>query len=198
MQDEKQPKSLDELIALMREAIASGELSEDETAELEERCKQLEQMPEEEKESMDYFLHHMPYQESDLTLIVLKGHLLIEQKIREFIRERMLNPTALDQIRLTAHQAICLAEALTLPNSDPEVLWGVIRKVNALRNELAHKLTPERVEERVQEIERDYSRFGAVQSGFAGILGHLYGQLSELCRIVRDPSFQVRGRGASK
>lgn len=198
MQDEKQPKSLDELIALMREAITSGELSEDEKAELEERCKQLEQMPEEEKESMDYFLHHMPSQESDLTLIVLKGHLLIEQRIREFIRERLLNPTALDQIRLSAHQAICLAEALTLPNGDPEVLWSVIRKVNVLRNELAHKITPERVEERVQEIERDYSKFGAVQSGFAGILGHLYGQLSELCRNARDPSFQMRVRGTSK
>lgn len=198
MQNDKQPKSIDELISLTREAIASGELSEDEKAELEERCRRFEQMPREEKESMDYFLHHMPDGESDLTLIVLKGHLLIEQRIREFIRERLLNPAALDQIRLTSHQAICLAEALTLPNSDPAVLWSVIRKVNALRNELAHKLTPERVEERVQEIESDYSRFGTAQSGFAGILGHLYGQLSELCRIARDPSFQVRGRSSSQ
>lgn len=147
---------------------------------------------------MDYFLHHMPDEEADLTLIVLKGHLLIEQRIREFIRERLLNPTALDRIRLTSHQAICLAEALTLPNSDPEVLWSVIRKVNALRNERAHKLTPERVEERMEEIESNYSRFGAVQSGFAGILGHLYGQLSELCRIAREPDVRIRGKGSSQ
>lgn len=198
MKDEKQPKSLDELMALMREAIASGELSDDEKAELEERCRQLEQMPKEEKESMDYFLHHMPYQESDLTLNVLKGHLLIEQRIREFIQERLLNPAALNQIRLTSHEAICLAEALTLPNSEPKVLWSVIRKVNTLRNELAHKLTSQRVEELVQEIESEYSRFETVQSGFVGILGHLYGQLSELCRVAREPEFRVRGRASSQ
>lgn len=198
MQDEKQPKSLEELIALTKEVIASGELSEEERAGLEERCREFEQMPKEERESMNYFLQHMPYGESDLTLIVLKGHLLIEQKIREFIRERMLTPTALDMARLNAHQAICLAEALTLPNEEPKNLWSVIRKVNSLRNQLAHKLEPQDIERRVKEIENDYSTFGAIQSGFAGILGHLYGQLSELCRLARDPSYKVRGRGSSQ
>ncbi|MGA9998093.1 MAG: hypothetical protein WBP93_21950 [Pyrinomonadaceae bacterium] len=198
MQDEKQPKSLEELIALTKEVIASGELSEEERADLEERCREIEQMPKEERDSMNYFLQHMPYGESDLTLIVLKGHLLIEQKIREFIRERMLTPTALDMARLNAHQAICLAEALTLPNEEPKNLWSVIRKVNSLRNQLAHKLEPQDIERRVKEIESDYSTFGAIQSGFAGILGHLYSQLSELCRIARDPSFQVRRKGSSQ
>ena len=74
MQSEKQPKSLAELIALTKEVIASGELSEEERAGLEERCREFEQMPKEERESMNYFLQHMPYGESDLTLIVLKGH----------------------------------------------------------------------------------------------------------------------------
>ena len=198
MQDKRQPKSLDELIAWTREAIDSGKLSEEQKAELEERCREIEQMPKEERESLDYFLQHMPHQESDLTLIVLKGHLLLEQKVREFIDERMLNPEAIKPARLTSHQAICLAEALTLPNDDPKVLWSILRNVNSLRNDLAHNLSPQKVERLVRDIESEFATFGTVQSGFAGILGHLYAQLAELCRMARQPDYQIRGKSPSE
>ena len=197
MQNERQPKSLDELIALTREALDSGELSEEQKVELEERCRTIKEMPEEERESLHYFLRHMPYQESDLTLIVLKGHLLLEQKVREFINERMLNPEALKAARLTSHQAICLAEALTLPNDDPKVLWSILRNVNTLRNDLAHNLAPQKVERLVRAIESEFATFGSVQSGFVGILGHLYAQLAELCRMAREPEYRVKGKNSS-
>jgi len=140
----------------------------------------------------------MPDTDSDLALIVLKGHLLLEQRTREFISERMLSPNALDDARLTSHQLICLAEALTLPNEQPKRMWSALRKLNALRNQLAHNLAPNRIEERVQEIVNDYSSAWPAQSGFVGVLANAYAQLSELCRIARDPSFRIRGRAASK
>ena len=192
------PKSLDELIALTKEAIASGELSPELTVEFEANCKAIDEMPKEERESTDYFLRHMPDTDSDLALIVLKGHLLLEQRTREFISERMLSPNALDDARLTSHQLICLAEALTLPNEQPKRMWSALRKLNALRNQLAHNLAPNRIEERVQEIVNDYSSAWPAQSGFVGVLANAYAQLSELCRIARDPSFRIRGRAASK
>src|SRR5687767_1101352 len=130
MTDENRPKSIDELLAVTREAIASGQLSAEEKANLEMRCNQLEQLPTEERESVTYFLRHMPGHDSDATLVVLKGHLLIEQKIREFLSERMLSPAALNDARLSAHQVTCLGEALTLPNAEPTRLWGVLRKLN--------------------------------------------------------------------
>jgi hypothetical protein len=193
-----QPKSLDELIAKTKAAIASGELSSEQRAEFEAECKAINDMPRDERDSIDYFLRHMPDADSDLALIVLKGHLLLEQRIREFISERMLTPSALDDARLSSYQLICLAEALTLPNDDPKRLWTVLRKLNTLRNQLAHNLTPQRVQERVQEIVNEYSATWPVQSGFVGVLGNAYGQLSELCRLAREPSFRVRGRGASQ
>ena len=190
----KSTKSLEELLASTRAAISSGKLSEAEKSKLEEYCKQFEQMPGEERESIDYFYRHMPGAESDVTLIVLKGHLLIEQKIREFVSERMLSPAALDDARLTSHQVICLAEALTLPNDEPRLLWSILRKLNTLRNQLAHNLIPKGIEQRVQEILTDYSKMWQVQAGFIGVLAHAYGQVSELCRLARNPSFQIRGR----
>jgi len=198
MPSNKQPKSLDELLAKTGAMLASGELSAEEKIDLEGRLKQVEEMPPEERESIRYFLTHMPEMDSDLTLVVLKGHLLIEQKIREFISERVLSPAAVDEAHLTSYQALCLAEALTLPNDEPKRLWSILRKLNALRNKLAHKLDPYGIQERAEEIRAEYSATWQIQSGFIGVLGHAYGQLSELVRLARNPSFQVRGRDPSQ
>ncbi len=194
MVDDKQPKSVDELLAMTKEAITSGQLSDEQKADLEGRVKQLEEMPPEERESISYFLRHMPDRDSDLTLVVLKGQLLIEQKTREFISERMLAPAALNDARLSAYQATCLGEALTLPNNEPKRLWSVLRKLNTLRNQLAHNLNPQGINERVQEIVAEYSEAWPIQSGFVGVLASAYGQISELCRLARDSSFQVKGK----
>ena len=188
------PQSLNELIANTKAAIASGELSAEQTIEGEAWLKTAEELSVEEHESTDYFLRHMPPQDSELSLIVLKGHLLLEQKIREFVCERMLSPSALDKAKLSFFQVVCLAEALTLPNEDPKRLWGVLLKVNSLRNQLAHNLEPVGIEARVKEIIIDYSPMCSVRSGFPGVLASAYGQLSELCRIVREPQFRMPGR----
>src|SRR5690348_13801236 len=102
----KQSKSLNELVKSARQAIASGTLSEEQRVELENGCNAIELMPKEEQVSIDYFLHHIPESDSDLTMTVLKGHLLIEQRVRQFVSERMLSPTALDDARLSSYQAI--------------------------------------------------------------------------------------------
>jgi hypothetical protein len=194
MADDKLPKSVDEILSMTKETIASGQLSDEELADLEARCQQLEEMPPEERDSINFFLRHMPNRDSDLTLVVLKGQLLIEQKIREFISERMLAPVALNDARLSAYQATCLGEALTLPNEEPRRLWSVLRKLNKLRNKLAHNLDPLGINERVEEIVAEYSAAWPIQSGFVGVLASAYGQVSELCRLARDSSFQVKGR----
>ena len=188
----------EELIASSRVAIASGELSEEEIADLEKRCVDLEQRPKEEREAYDHFFRHMPDDDSDITLVVLKGHLLIEQKIREFIAERMLTPEALIDAHLTSHQAICLADALTLENDNPRILWSVLRKLNSLRNQLAHNLASQGIEDRVRNIVAEYSTKWPVNSKFTGVLGHAYGQVAELCRLARNPSFQIKGKVKSK
>jgi len=190
----KDPKSLDDLIAMTKASLASEELTSEQRKEAESFCRTFEEISLEERESLDHFFVHMPDEHSDLTLIVLKGHLLLEQRVREFIGERMLSPKALDSARLSFFQLVCLAEALTFPNEDPKRMWDFLRKLNSLRNQLAHDLVPIGIEERVQEIISDYSSAWAVHSSLINVLAHAYGQLSELGRLARKPPFQILGR----
>ena len=184
-------KSLDELIAQTKAVMESEDLSEEERAELDAYCKKYEQLPEEELKSMNHFLHHMPSNDSDITLIVIKAHLLIEQIIREFVSERMLNPSALTHAKLNFNQVALLAEALILPNDEPKRMWSVIRKLNTLRNAFAHNLSPPKAEKIMKEIIDDAAEW-QVKTGFVGVLAHLYGKVSELCRLAKDTSFDIK------
>ncbi len=188
MGDDSALGPLDRLYADSKRLIASGQLSDAERSHLEEHCASYDRMTNEERESHNYFLLHMPDNDADVTMVVLKGHLLIEQRIREFIAERMLAPEALTEARLSAHQAICLAEALTLPNDEPQKLWAFLRQVNSLRNTLAHRLDPA-IQDRIDALIAEYSKTWPVRSGLAGLLGHAFGQLSELCRLARAQAF---------
>ena len=185
-------QTLSELILETRAAIASGGMTEMEKADLEARCRAAEALPQEEREGHDHFLTHLPPDDADMVLVVLKGHLLIEQRVREFIDERLLNPAALEPAKLESHQAICLAEALTLPNEEPASLWAVVRKLNELRNRIAHNLEPKGVDDRINNIISMYQSKWPVKSGFTGVLAHCYGQLAELCRLARRKEFRIR------
>ena len=187
------PGLLDNLYADTQSLLESGELSEQERKALEANCAIYEAMSEEERFSHNYFLHHMPDSDADLVLVILKGHLLIEQRIREFIAERMLSTKPLESARLSAHQVICLAESLTLPNEEICKLWRFIRELNSIRNQLAHQLDP-KIEGRVDALIAEYAKTWPVRTGLHGMLGHMFGQLSELCRLACSPEFQVRGK----
>ena len=101
-------------------------------------------------EAFRRFLKLLPHGK-DLELVILKGHLLIEEQIKEIIRQRLLNPEALNITRMNCHQAICLAQAL-LPAGHKEQFWTATKKFNELRNNIAHKLSPEEREAKVDEF----------------------------------------------
>ena len=97
---------------------------------------------------------HFP-SESDLTLQVLKGHLLVEELLRELFILQLKFPSALKGeggTSLNCHQIICLVQAIT-PNSDNEGwLWLAARKLNKIRNNLAHKLSHESLGQEVANL----------------------------------------------
>lgn len=185
-QPKRQPRSVDELLTRTKEMIASGQLTDEQRAEMEARCRQIERLSREERESYDLFFRHMPNSDADVTLIVLKGHLLIEQRVREFISERVYNQDAIEKANLQTFQVICLAQALTLPNSEPQQFWTILCRLNTLRNELAHDLEPKGIQDRVNGIVSDYVAHWKVHPGLANVLAHAYSQLSELCRMARN------------
>ena len=80
---------------------------------------------------------HLPPGE-DLTLITLKGHLLVEELLEELIASHCKNPAALNgdigfAVKLKFARALTGAEELS-------IAWTACQKLNSLRNALAHKL----------------------------------------------------------
>jgi hypothetical protein len=87
---------------------------------------------------------------------------LVEEQVRAFIDERLPNCRALDDAKLECQQAICLAEALSSEDIHPSV-WEAARKLNSLRNQIAHNLEPEGVVDRMNHIS---TLIGTAQAGF--------------------------------
>ena len=87
----------------------------------------------------------------DVSLVILKLHLLVEEQVRAYVDERIRAPEALRAAKLDCHQAICLAEGLAGDTINPR-LWEVAKKLNELRNKIAHNLEPTGVIERMRNI----------------------------------------------
>ena len=100
---------------------------------------------------LERFVAHLPLKTTDRTLVVLKGHLLIEEMLRDFVSKHFQDPQQLADARLTFHQCLCLAKAI---DTDPlrEKLWRTVEKLNTLRNKLAHSLEPKELEKHVKEF----------------------------------------------
>ena len=93
------------------------------------------------------FLKHLP-EDGDSVLLILKGHLLIENQIYLLIQNRLPKPDTLKPARLTSYQKICLAQALVseTQSSVDSWLWKAVIKLNELRNSIVHNLSVSDVE----------------------------------------------------
>lgn len=76
----------------------------------------------------------------DLTLVILKGHLLIEEQLEACLRQEFKGLNAFYEARLECFQKICLVKALY--GDSKSSLWTNIFKFNSFRNKLAHSLEP--------------------------------------------------------
>jgi len=88
---------------------------------------------------MDYefFKSHMP-QSDNLDLIVLKGHLLIEHCINQFIRHYFQDDSFFQERSFTFMVKFNIVRALVHPfNAD---VYNFVEKINELRNKIAHNL----------------------------------------------------------
>ena len=93
---------------------------------------------------------HMP-DTRDLSLIVLKGHLLVEEMLVELSRVLLPNAGFQEEARLTFHQLAHIVRAAepTKPNDE---CWDLVLALNSLRNELVHNLEPPKLELRLRAL----------------------------------------------
>lgn len=102
----------------------------------------------------DRIRKHLP-RSRDPVLVIIKGHLLIEERLHAIIESALRDPSRLQDARLTVHQALCVCEAmLGRENSGP---LRVARRLNEVRNRLAHHLEPGDVNELVDSVIHAYN-----------------------------------------
>ena len=85
----------------------------------------------------------------DVSLIVLKGHLLIEEMLFELGSLALEHPEHLS--KLSFHQLACLVHALVAEKPDDKC-WELILQINSLRNRLAHKLEPPDLDQQIKRV----------------------------------------------
>jgi hypothetical protein len=96
------------------------------------------------------YSRHLP-KTDDLSLIILKGHLIIEEMLFALVVEHCVHPESISDARLSFIQLVRVAQALQkLPTS--ATWWVAVVLLNKIRNALVHKLEPSEVEKQVQSL----------------------------------------------
>jgi hypothetical protein len=88
---------------------------------------------------------------SDVTTLILKGHLLVEEALYAVIEKKLSNPEHLTAANLRFVQLSYLAKALFYKERDA-AFWDAITVLNALRNRLAHRLEPSATTEELRRL----------------------------------------------
>jgi hypothetical protein len=84
-------------------------------------------------------------------LIVLKAHLLIEERLNEILTKFVFHPSFLEKANLRFHQKVHVARSFSLDQQDNR-MWDLILAINTLRNEMAHTLQFERRKQKTAAV----------------------------------------------
>ncbi len=86
-----------------------------------------------------------------VALVVLKGHLLIEEALDTILRKFVYHPEFLSDARLSFAQKIEIARSISLDEHNNE-MWALVKAINSLRNELAHSLGSEKRSQKTERV----------------------------------------------
>jgi hypothetical protein len=106
------------------------------------------------RNDLSKFIEHFPF-ESDLIIQILKGHLIIEEIMRELLDLQLSSPQSLKGNKgasFDCHQVICLVEAITPEAKNMPWAWDAAKKLNGIRNDLAHQLNPKGLNHKITDL----------------------------------------------
>jgi hypothetical protein len=111
-------------------------------------------------------------------MLILRGHLVVEQFLWRYIEQHVANPAALRGSRISFAMLTNFAEALCPRSGTTGVnLWNQIRDLNRIRNVLAHKLSPTDMQAHIDQLLRGY------ETSLGANLGPQYMQADEFGKL---------------
>lgn len=112
---------------------------------------QLDELHKISDEQWERYRQLLPKSE-DVSLVVLKGHLIIEEMLYSIAEKYCANPKPLADARLSFAQLLHVVQALIkLPLG--ETCWKAIGLLNSIRNSLIHNLEPKELEQRLHSLQ---------------------------------------------
>lgn len=110
-------------------------------------------------DNLAHFFEKLP-NDGDLMLLVLKGHLLIEQQIRSYVNNHFPNQKVLNGVFKETSTVISLGRAYCDDNcEDTMQLWDCFAKLNNIRNHMAHNIDHTGLEHKIEDFLVKSQRF---------------------------------------
>jgi hypothetical protein len=148
--------------------------------------------------------HVPPFKNGPLDLTILKVHLLIEELLRQYVKEKLPKGSVFDNDRFSFRQLSNLARCLHNPGDDTfDWLWPALDQLNKLRNIMAHNLEPKDQDKKIGELIKYVSKnfVGAwpekLIKGFGKeriVLFILWEEVSSLVRLREEMEILCRYR----
>ena len=90
----------------------------------------------------------------DTTALILNSHLLLEAMLYKFVQSKVISSQFLDEARLSFYQILNIAKSFRNENQIEQEawMWKLIEYINRLRNKLAHNITVEGIESKIEHI----------------------------------------------
>jgi len=175
-----------------RKSVEAGKEAPEELESLIKLRNDLEHASDTDWAAYNQLTDHLPTEDADPVLIILKGQLLIERLVRRFIISRLQNPEAFSRIQLNSAQCIALAESMCLQNKEPEWLWTQVKELNGIRNKLAHKLDDENIDGRIGNFVSTIANAQKMESKtLTSAIARLYGMVKGLCDLAESKEFRA-------
>lgn len=141
-----------------------------------------------------YLMKHLPMTD-DIIVIVLKGHLIIEEILNEILKSHCHNYSSICEANLTFYQKAHVAKALI--SGFDEISFPAIFLLNRLRNDLAHNLDSEKRDLLIEQfIKNSKSIFGELHNENSTLPGQLRNSICHainLLSMVGDLSLIWKG-----
>lgn len=96
----------------------------------------------------------------ELELIILRGHLIIEEILIKIISDFVFHEEFIKKIKLTFEGRINVARSISLDNSKNS-MWNLMLSINEARNHIAHNIDSSKSEIKIDKIKSLY--FNEVQ-----------------------------------
>ncbi len=99
---------------------------------------------------------HLIYTVNELDLIILRGHLIIEDELKIIISKFVFHSKYIPEARLTFYQMVNIARSMTLDESN-NTIWNIVITLNKIRNIVAHSIGSANFHKLINKLKKHFN-----------------------------------------